>query len=337
MPSVKTKFSVGLFVAAGFVIAVIAIIWLGMSHYLQKGKLCVAYFDESVQGLSKDSPVKYRGVPIGRVYHLGVAPDGTLIEAVLQIDLGVQRIRETVAQLKAVGITGSVFVDLDRKKPGEPDLSPKLSFKPRYPVVATKPSQMKRILGDIDQILNKFKKLDIASISRQVKSTLKDLRHAVHAAQVGVVSNHLQASLQRLDQVLDPSKWNRIYRTVEQAALSARRLTDSADRTVAEIRQTASRVNHLIAVNEPALTTAVGDLSLALKNSQKLVRRANRLLQNTDGRFSNVENHLVETLKNLNQASLALNRFLDLIANQPSQLFFGEPPPPRPIERENFK
>ncbi len=337
MPSVKTKFSVGLFVAAGFVIAVVAIIWLGMSHYLQKGKLCVAYFDESVQGLSKDSAVKYRGVPVGRVYHLRVAPDGTLIEAVLQIDLGIKRIRETVAQLKAVGITGSVFVDLDRRRPGEPDLSPRLSFKPAYPVVATKPSQMNRIFGDVNQILNKFKKLNIGAIARQVKSALADFRHAVQEAQVGEISRRMQASLNRLDRVLDPAKWDRIYRAVEQAAVSAGRLTDSADRTVAEIRQAAGRVDHLITANEATLTEAASELGLALKNSRKLVRRADRLLQNTDGRFANLESHLVKTLKKLNQASLSLNRFLDLIANQPSQLLFGEPPPPRPIERENFK
>jgi len=33
--------------------------------------------------------------------------------------------KSTVAQLKAAGITGIVFVDLDRRNPEEPDQSPR--------------------------------------------------------------------------------------------------------------------------------------------------------------------------------------------------------------------
>ena len=161
MPSVKTKFAVGLFVAVGFFLAAMAIIWLGMSHYFEKGHFCVAYFDESVQGLSKDSPVKYRGVSVGRVYRLGVAPDATLIEAVLQIDPAIVKPAEMVAQLKNVGITGSMFIDLDRKKPGDSALSPKITFSAPFPVVLTKPSQIKEFMGDVREILNNFKKLNL--------------------------------------------------------------------------------------------------------------------------------------------------------------------------------
>ena len=45
MASIKTKFTVGLFVAIGLAIAIVAIIWLGMSNYLQKGQFYSAYFD----------------------------------------------------------------------------------------------------------------------------------------------------------------------------------------------------------------------------------------------------------------------------------------------------
>ena len=60
MASQRTKFNVGLFIIIGFTLSVIAIIWLGLSHLFEKGNLFEAYFDESVQGLNKDSPVKYR-------------------------------------------------------------------------------------------------------------------------------------------------------------------------------------------------------------------------------------------------------------------------------------
>ena len=73
MASQKTKLAVGLFVACGLACAVLVIIWLGMSRFLEKGQFYVTYFDESIQGLVVDSPVKYRGVFIGRVESIGVA------------------------------------------------------------------------------------------------------------------------------------------------------------------------------------------------------------------------------------------------------------------------
>ena len=73
MATQKTKFAVGLFVAIGFTLAILVTIWLGMSRFLQKGRFYVTYFDESVQGLDVDSPVKYRGVFTGRVESIGVA------------------------------------------------------------------------------------------------------------------------------------------------------------------------------------------------------------------------------------------------------------------------
>ena len=57
-------------------VVVVFILWLGMVQYFQEGRKYVAFFDESVQGLQKDSAVKYRGVDIGRVEDIRVAPDG---------------------------------------------------------------------------------------------------------------------------------------------------------------------------------------------------------------------------------------------------------------------
>lgn len=328
MASVKTKFTVGLFVAVGFFLAAVAIIWLGMSHYFEKGHFCVAYFDESVQGLSKDSPVKYRGVSVGRVYRLGVAPDATLIEAVLQIDPAIVNPSEMVAQLKTVGITGSMFIDLDRKKPDEQSLSPSLSFKPPYPVVATRPSQIKEFLGDVREILNNFKQLNLQGLAAEISATLGEFRSAVREARISAVSDKLRTALDRLAPLLDQQKWNRVLGAVGEAAEAVKQLGASAGRTAEAVTAGADDFRKLLTSVRPGLTRAVTELQAAMQS-------ARTLLQDTDGRLSSVQYHLVETLGNLNQATIALNRFLDLIADQPSQLLFGEPPPPRRVGKDN--
>ena len=60
MPTQKTKFTVGLFIAGGIGIILIVIIWLGMSNFMRKGYFYSTYYNESVQGLEVDSMVKYR-------------------------------------------------------------------------------------------------------------------------------------------------------------------------------------------------------------------------------------------------------------------------------------
>ena len=121
MASQKTKFTVGLFLITGTGLFLLTVIWMGVSHFLQEGQYYVTYFNESVQGLEKDSPVKYQGVPIGRVESIEVAPDEKLIQVTLKIESGQKLDKDTVAQLKLVGITGSIFVELNRKAEGEPE------------------------------------------------------------------------------------------------------------------------------------------------------------------------------------------------------------------------
>lgn len=172
MASIKTKFNVGLFVMLGVFIAVIAIMWLGISHYFEKGKLYAAYFDESVQGLNKDSPVKYRGVTIGRVDSIGVAPDATLIEVVMKIETDLKPGNNLVAQLKSVGITGIMFVELDNKKDDEKDYSPEINFPSKYLVIATKPSDIKLYMEGFSKILQEINSLDLNASLKKWDSAL---------------------------------------------------------------------------------------------------------------------------------------------------------------------
>ena len=62
MASQKTKFALGLFLTSGIVMALSAVLSLGMVKYLEEGQYYATYFNESVQGLDVDSLVKYRGV-----------------------------------------------------------------------------------------------------------------------------------------------------------------------------------------------------------------------------------------------------------------------------------
>ena len=309
MASQKTKFSVGLFVAAGIGIAIVAIIWLGVSRFFEKGQYYVAYFNESVQGLDKDSPVKYRGVSIGRVESIGVAPDSRLIQVVLKIE-SVQTLEvDIVAQLKSVGITGSMFVELDRKKKGEPDRSPPLSFPSEFPIVASKPSDISELLRGIDDVLNQIRSLDLGGISDKVKIALDSINQAIADANVKGISANIGSVISDAGRILDDERWDRIMVSVEEASQSLNTTMNKADRSMSRVKNTVALVEGVVVSKEKTIKAAIEGFRKAMENANLFLKKGTLLAGRVDGIIAEEEDTIKRTfedfkmtLENINQA-----------------------------------
>ena len=327
MASQKTKFVVGLFLVCGIGIALLAFIWLGMSRYFEKGRFYVTYFNESVQGLDKDSPVKYRGVSVGRVHSISVAPDSKLVKVVLKIETGMGLDTNMVAQLRSVGITGSVFIELDQKKRDEPDRSPPLSFPSEYPIVASKPSEIGEILRGIDDILNKIKAVDLEGISAKVKSNLDTIETAVQEANVKGLSRKVERSLDQLNQILDGQQWDKIMASTQETIRAANEFFVRGNATLTHAENAFAQARGIIADKEQAIREA-------LENINKVIEKSASLTTGADETFSHMRQNLLVSAQNLEKASENLNRFLEVLADQPSQLVFGEPLPRREMDPE---
>jgi phospholipid/cholesterol/gamma-HCH transport system substrate-binding protein len=330
MASQKTKFVVGLFLVCGIGIALMAFIWLGMSRYFEKGKFYVTYFNESVQGLDKDSPVKYRGVSVGRVQSISVAPDSKLVKVVLKIETGMVLDTNMVAQLKSVGITGSVFVELDQKMKDEPDRSPPLSFPSEYPIVASKPGELSQILRGIDDIVNKIKALDLEGIVAKMKSSLDTIETTIQEANVKGVSRKLEGSIDQLHRILDHEQWEKILASTQATVQSANEFFVKGNVTLTHVESALSQARGVIADNEQAIRDALKNVNIAIEKTASLTTGA-------DETFSHMRQNLLVAAQNLERASENLNRFLEILAEQPSQLVFGDPPPRREMETESSK
>lgn len=302
MASKKVEFTVGIFVVSGICIGVIAVIWLGMSRVFEKGNYYVTYFNESVQGLDKDSPVKYRGVSVGRVERICVAPDGNMIQVVMKIESGQKLAPDTVAQLKAVGITGSVFIELDRRKPGEPDRSPPLTFPSEYPVVGSKPSDMTVLLQNIDDVVGQIKALDVPGISERFKKTLDSANELLAAADLKTVTTRLTAVL-------------------ETAGVAMGRLEKSL-----------ATIERLTTEHEQDIAVSLTELRSSLEQASKLIERSQALLGGSATTLAGLRPHLLATAQNLELASERLSQTLELLSAQPSQLLLGQPQKARPEE-----
>ncbi len=335
MASIKTQFSVGLFVIVGIAVVAAAVIWLGLSHYLQEGRYYVAYFDESVQGLDRDSPVKYRGVTIGRVESLGVAPDGRLIEAVLKIETDLTPNEQWVAQLKSVGITGLMFVELDHRSPSDEKLSPKIDFPSAYPVIPTKPSGIKQFTEEVVEVIDRLKAVDFVAISTRIQKAIDRFDQALETAQIEALSEDLRAAVQSAQQLAGNPRWQKLLASGEDAATAFAALSRTTELAVDEASRAVSSVDRNFETMKNEFGTALADFRTAVAKADRFFDSGTLLVEDGKDRVARMERQLSVTLRELKTSSEHLNRLLEEISEQPARLLFGEPPPPRPVEQPN--
>lgn len=294
----KTKLYVGIFVTVGFTLALIVLVGLGVLRFFEKGQYYLAFFDESVQGLDRDSAVKYRGVSIGRVESIDVAPDQRLIQVLLKIETDQKLDTDIVAQLKSVGITGSVFVELDRMREGDEDKTPDITFMTEYPVVATKPSELSEILKGVDDVVNKIRAFDLEGISERAKISLDKINTLMDDVDVKTTSENIN------------------------------RLIDRTERTIA-------RVDAVVAKNEKTFTAAFENLSEAVIKTNSLLDSGADLVHKSRESVTDVRGNIMFLMQDIERSLENLNRAIDIVSDQPSQLFFGKPPPARKLPEED--
>ncbi|AFM24356.1 MlaD family protein [Desulfomonile tiedjei] len=258
------KFKIGLFVIGALILGIGLMIWLGASRYFEETQMVVAYFSESVQGLQTDSPVKFRGVPVGRIKAIRLAPNGRLIEVVMSLDKTFQVTPDLGIKMNLLGLTGLKYLEMDTIKPEQQREVVQLGFEPKYPVIATYPSDISEIGSALDNIFQKIKGVDVERIS----------------------DNLIRVS-GRLDKMLADPKLDHLG-------------TDTAD-AMREVKETARKLNEeigraQIAKNMNKVTEKASEL---LQESAETARSADRMIRRTDNNLNRLTQKLDRSADNL--------------------------------------
>ncbi|MFP4649969.1 MAG: MlaD family protein [Desulfobacterales bacterium] len=327
MQSLRTKFSVGLFVIIGMSIVIVFVLYLGMSEYFREGRKYNAYFDESVQGLSRDAAVKYRGVNVGQVDSIGVAPDGRLVEIVFTLSQQLRNPENLVAQIKSVGITGIMFVELERRAPGVKAKTRDYEFDPDYPVIPTRPSEMKRLMTDINQILSQIKQVDMEGISNRLITMIESMNRTLVTAEIEKISHGLQKTIDNTNKILDSEKWEDFTRSADNSAANLEKLIN-------ETRAAVKKLDESVSGNSQKFNQASEQVTSAAQKAEKLFGEGSHTLDSARARGSDYDREMGEIIKELKAATSGLNRLIDQVNRQPSRLLYGPPVPEKTIEPE---
>lgn len=129
MAAPTNRWKLGLFVVASALLGLLAVVFLAQRALHKETVTYTSYFDESVTGLETGSPVNFRGVTVGNISVIDVAPDRRHVE--ISYALGVRVLkrlgltesqgRETTltipdalrVQIASTGLTGAKVLQLD--------------------------------------------------------------------------------------------------------------------------------------------------------------------------------------------------------------------------------
>lgn len=289
---------VGLFVLLLTAAMIAGVLWLSSGNQYNKVfDTYVAYMHESVSGLNLNAPVKYRGVDVGKVRQISLDtsnPEQVRLE--LSIERGTPITVDTIAVLKAHGLTGIAYVELSGGRHGSPALTA-AKDKP-YPEIKTGLS----LLGRLDM------------------------------AMTGLLINFNKAT-ENLNELLDDDNRSALKQTLAHLAsvtgtLAARRA--DIDKAVTNTTLTMENMAK-ISSQLPALIERIESSAAALEKMAKDTTRASASVSKTfDGvgpdaiRFAEdglpeLERLIVE----MRELSVSLQRITNQVEHDPSILLRG--------------
>lgn len=296
------------FVIVGVFVLVLGAVLIGGGLWLSSGKSYRKAYDtyrvyqaESVSGLNRDAPVKYRGVDVGRVRKIALAPDNVeLVELTLDIERGTPIKEDSVAVLRTQGLTGIAYLDLS----GGSRESPLLEARPgeEFPVIRSGPSLMYRVeaalttlLANLDDASRNFNALVDESNRKAIKQTLADL---------AVLSRTVAARSAAIDSALVDSA-----RAMENVV----RVTGELSRLVERVHRSAELFDRM----SSQVTSAGKDASGVFASARGEMRV---FATQTLPEF----NALVSEAR---EATASLRRLSEQLEQNPSILLYGRPAP----------
>jgi len=343
-------FKIGVFVISATVLAVIGIVVLGVGSVFQRNPLVETYIEESVQGLDVGSPMKFRGVLVGKV------DDITLTSAVYNtrrryvlVRIGItsnlfqfpladpndpafrsELERGFRVRLAAQGLTGVAYLEADYL---DPERNPPLEidWQPKYPYIPSARSRILQLGDSVERILQNFEQLDIPQLTSSIEKSLAaitKLAEGANVEKIGAQANALltevrETNRQLKDLIASPELKSTLV-DAAAAASSARQIIERAEKPLNQMLADLPRVAESLEQLAKRLDSVSADLPDTSAQLRQTVQRLNRLIS---GQQQDIE----KTVDNLRSISENLKELTDDSKKYPSQLLFGAPPPPSKV------
>jgi len=306
----------GLFVVVGVLIGLLSVLLLGARSLRKETVMYTSYFDEAVTGLEAGSPVSFRGVKVGYVSAVDVAPDHRHVEirydlyvAVLsRLKLAKRAGKDTKmpvsfdlrVQINSTGLTGTKFLQIDFFDSANMRPAPELPFPVPENYIPATPSTMKNLEEAVVRAVDQLPAITQAvnEMLTQMATLVNDF-HGKNLPDKVVVTlnnaNHLLVGLRNKVDSLD----------LEGLSGETSATLGNVSATLARMQQVLDRVD-----GEQGL---IASLQRTADSTSDLTRGAR-----------NVGPELSETLRDVRETVVTLRQLLEALDRDPDMLLKGK-------------
>lgn len=343
-------FKIGVFVITAIVLGVIGVVIFGGGAFFQKTNIIETYIDESVQGLDIGSPIRFRGVLIGKVEEItltsveyptkrryvlvraGISPnmfqfplsDPASPSFLLEIERGLR------VRLAPQGLTGTAYLEADYLDPSQnPPLV--IDWQPKYPYVPSARSKITQLSDAVERILRNMEQVDLARLITTMENSLNTIDKLVQganfdkvSAQAAVLLSEVRETNRQLQNLVSGPELKDAVKDAAFAAGKAREILDRADKPlgqfIADLPKASEGINRI-----------VQRLDAASANLPETSTELRQTLQRLSHLISSQQQDIEKTVQNLRSASEAIKEIVDNSKKYPAQVIFGAPPPPSKV------
>jgi phospholipid/cholesterol/gamma-HCH transport system substrate-binding protein len=301
-------------IAGAFVLVLTALLAL-MAVWLTRDKTQRDLYEmstsETLSGVQPQGSVLFRGVPVGKIEMIGFDSKvkGNVLVRV-SVDRAAPLTKSVFATVASQGVTGLGFIQLDDTGESAERLVPNDADPPRIPLkvggFAKLIKQSEVIMKQVEEASTRLNRLMSEENVQAVTRAVSQMGSA--ATSVGQLSTSLQTTL---DAQLGPQRVNipAFVKNADAAILSLRSTSEKAGATVAEVGETARRLN---AKGGPLDKLSDGGAALAAGVETFSAATLPKLGEVAD-----------ETARTMRQ----LRRTVNNVDDNPQALIFGNGPP----------
>lgn len=336
---------VGALILAGLALGVGFILFLTSGRVGSDGQLFETYVNESVQGVDVGSPVRYRGVPVGRITEIALVnavyppsrfppPDSEREDAatirafqrvLIRFAIDMRRVGEIPsvdeairrglrARIASAGLTGVSYLELDFVDPARyPPI--RLYWRPVATYVPAVPSTVAQVTTAAETVLQRLSRIDVEALFGEIGGLIGALRGQLTDGDLAITIRQAGQLAAALGRAVDAAEVEATARAIREAAAtiqSAAALIGGAE--------TRTAIGN-VATAAQGLRDAMARLPAAVQALEATVRAARAAT--TDAQAD-----LVPILRDLRAAAANLRDTTELLRRSPSQAIFGAPPPP---------
>lgn len=331
MSQPASPLKIGIFVLAGFAIALGGLLVLSSGRLFAHPVLVLVHFNSSVNGLAEGAPVKFKGVPVGQVRKIRIAFDETSIQQSIPVILALDEEKIVSATQRNIDLDDQVFmqrqVDNGLRASLELDsfISGRLYVQLDYLTNAPQPRsrapagpyfEIPSASTGLPEFVQSLTQTDLAGLALDLRTLVRSMNQMISELQVSTIRQELVGTLNTLQQILQSSE---------------------VTNTLHSLRLTSDEARTFLSNTEPKLENLSTNLASFTRQSTDTLaefRRSLEAIQAIVGPDSTLLGQVQETFVQLSEASRAVRRLADSLERNPSAILTGrDAPASNPAQR----